>query len=172
MKQILALILFALLSSGATAACDENCKRELAMKEHNVTFPSYLTVKFCNTTSVDFLIRDIKSLQGYRVKQLPGGHKGGMNNIRKMLEKRKDWLTECDDYLRLTKQGRVFDNEQTTSSIFSSINKVTEELHSLIYNGNSSVTVSNGIDIAEQHFDHLFQVMEQHKTELQLKGRL
>lgn len=172
MKQILVLTLLSLLSVGASAACDEDCKREEAMKEYNVAFPSYLNAKFCATTSIDFLIRDIKSLQRYRDKQLPGGHKGGMNNIRKLLEKRKDWLTECDDYLRMTKQGRVFDNETTTNSIFTSMDNVTKELNALIYNGNSNVIVSSGIDIAEQHFDHLFQVMDQHKTDLQLRGRL
>lgn len=172
MKRVLALALCTLLSSGAFAACDENCKREQAMKEHNVSFPSYLTAKFCKTTSIDFLIRDVKSLQGYRDKQLPGGHKGGMNNIRKLLEKRKLWLTECDDYLRLTNQGRVFDSEATTVTIFASMDKVTNELNALIYNGDSNVIVTSGVDIVEQYFDHLFDVMGQHKTDLQLKGRL
>ncbi len=171
MKQLFTCILLSLMASGALA-CDETCKRDRAMKEHNVSFPKYLTVKFCKTTSVDFLIRDVKSLQGYREKQLPGGHKGGMNNIRKLLEQRKEWLVECDDYLRLTKQGRVFENKKSTDSIFNSMDKVTGELNNLIYNGDSNVIVTNGIDIAEQHFDHLFAEMEQHKLDLQLKGRL
>ena len=174
MKNLLlpiALMLLALAGSQANA-CDEDCKRKQAMEKHNVVFPSYLNAKFCETTSVDFLLRDYVSLETYRNERLPTGHKGGMNNIRKMLEQRKEWLTECDDYLRLTGQGRVFYNAETTKTVFAAIDKVTTELNSLVYNGSQEVIVTNGVDIAEQDFDKMLGVLDQHKTNLQLRGQL
>src|SRR5690554_602770 len=171
MKRIGLLSLLLLLGSNALA-CDETCKREQAMAQHGVSFPSYLTADFCKTTSTDFLLRDTKSLEKYRSGHLLSGHKGGMNNIRTMLEQRKEWLAECDEYLRLTEQGRVFRNQQTTETIFASMDRVSKELNDLIYNGDRSVTVTSGIDIAEQHFDTLFDLLERHKTDLQLRGQL
>ncbi len=171
MKRLWALCLLVLMGSPALA-CDETCKREKAMAEHGVNFPSYLTAEFCKTTSTDFLLRDAKDLEKYRSGHLLSGHKGGMNNIRKMLEQRKEWLVECDEYLRLTDQGRVFRTEETTEAIFASMDRVSKELHGMIYNGDRSVTVSSGIDVAEQRFDSLFQLLERHKTDLQLRGQL
>ena len=165
------LLLMALAGSQVNA-CDEDCKRKQAMEQHNVEFPSYLNAKFCETTSVDFLLRDYASLEKYRDDRLPTGHKGGMNNIRKMLEQRKEWLTECDDYLRLTEQGRVFYNAETTQTVFAAIDKVTTELNALVYNGSQEVIVTNGLDIAEQDFDKMLTVLDQHKTNLQLRGQL
>ncbi|WP_041522610.1 hypothetical protein [Gilvimarinus agarilyticus] len=165
------LVLLALFGNQVNA-CDEDCKRQQAMDQHNVEFPSYLNAKFCETTSVDFLLRDYASLEKYRNERLPTGHKGGMNNIRKMLEQRKEWLIECDDYLRLTEQGRVFYNAETTKSIFAAIDKVTAELNGLVYNGSQDVIVSNGLDIAEQDFDQMLSTLDQHKTNLQLRGQL
>lgn len=171
MKRLFALFVLALFSLQAFA-CDETCKREKAMQEHGVNFPSYLTADFCQTTSTDFLLRDVESLKEYRSGHLLTGHKGGMNNIRKMLEQRKEWLTECDEYLRLTDQGRVFRNEETTTSIFAAMDRVNKELNGMIYNGDRSVTVSSGIDVAEQRFDTMFDLLERHKTDLQLRGQL
>ena len=171
MKKILALLVLSLWAT-QSMACDESCKRERAMKEHGVTFAGYLNADFCKTTSTDFLLRDFKSLQDYRGDRLLTGHKGGMNNIRKMLEQRKEWLAECDDYLKLTGQGRVFRDADTTDKIFASMDRVTKELNSLIYNGDRAVTVTQGVDIAEQRFDNLFSLLDQHKTELQLRGQL
>ncbi|HEY7885711.1 MAG TPA: hypothetical protein VIC08_12280 [Cellvibrionaceae bacterium] len=158
--------------SAQSLACDETCKREKAMQEHGVSFPGYLNADFCKTTSNDFLLRDIKDLEKYRSDHLLSGHKGGMNNIRKLLEQRKEWLIECDEYLRLTGQGRVFRNEETTEVIFTAIDRVTGQLNGMIYNGDRSVTVTSGIDVAEQRFDTLFNELEKHKTDLQLRGQL
>ncbi|WP_049723778.1 hypothetical protein [Gilvimarinus polysaccharolyticus] len=166
------ILMFLALASSQVNACDEECKRKQAMEQHNVEFPSYMTAKFCETTSVDFLLRDYASLQKYRTERLPTGHKGGMNNIRKMLDQRKEWLVECDDYLRLTGQGRVFYNAETTKTVFDAMDKVTKELNALVYNGSQEVIVTNGIDIIEQDFDKMLSEMDQHKTNLQLRGQL
>jgi len=174
MKNLLLPLVMLLLASASIQvnACDEDCKREQAMEQHNVVFPSYLNAKFCQTTSVDFLLRDYASLEKYRTERLPTGHKGGMNNIRKMLDQRKEWLTECDNYLRLTDQGRVFYNDETTKIVFAAIDKVSTELNSLVYNGSQEVIVSNGLDGAEYNFDNMLKVIEQHRTNLQLRGQL
>lgn len=161
----------ALCGSSWASACDEACEKK-AEEQHGVKFASYLNADFCATTRADFLIQDYKSLDKYRAEQLPNGHKGGMNNIRKMLEQRKDWLTECDDYLRLTNQGRIFRDKATTDKIFSAIDKTNNELNNLVYNGSQDVTVINGLDIAQQDFDQMMQLLDQHKTQLQLRGQL
>lgn len=174
MKNLLSLVALTLLTLTATqaSACDEQCKRERAMAQHNVDFPSYLTAKFCETTSVDFLLRDYQSFAKYRNNRLMTGHKGGLNNIRKMLDQRKEWLIECDDYLRLTEQGRIFYDAQTTKTIFAAMDKLSEQLNSLVYNGSKNVIVTNGLDVAEQDFDNLLGLLDQHKTDLQLRGKL
>ncbi|MDO3382980.1 hypothetical protein [Gilvimarinus algae] len=164
-------LLLALAGSQAFA-CDEACKKDKAEQEHGVKFASYLSADFCHTTRADFLIQDYRSLEKYRAEQLPGGHKGGMNNIRKLLEQRKEWLIECDDYLRLTGQGRIFRDKATTDQIFAAIDKVTKELNGLVYNGSQDVIVSNGLDIAEQDFDKMLGMLDHHKTQLQLRGQL
>ncbi|MCP8899184.1 hypothetical protein [Gilvimarinus xylanilyticus] len=153
-------------------ACDEDCKKANAEQEHGVKFASYLNQDFCRSTRADFLIQDYKSLAKYRADQLPGGHKGGMNNIRKMLDQRVDWLRECDDYLRLTDQGRIFRDRDTTDKIFKAMKGVSEELNNLVYNGSQDVIVTNGLDIAEQDFDQMLQLLDQHRTQMQLRGQL
>lgn len=164
-------LLLAVIGSSAFA-CDEACKKAKAESEHGVNFASYLNADFCRTTRADFLLQDYRSLEKYRSAQLPGGHKGGMNNIRKLLDQRKEWLVECDDYLRLTDQGRVFRDKNTTDSIFASIDKVSKELNDLIYNGSKDVIVSNGIELVEQDFDSMLGLLDKHRTDLQLRGQL
>ncbi|MDO3388194.1 hypothetical protein QWI17_20275 [Gilvimarinus sp. SDUM040013] len=166
-----AILLLAVVGSSAFA-CDEACKKANAEQEHGVSFPGYLDAEFCRTTRADFLLQDYGSLEKYRTSQLPGGHKGGMNNIRKLLDQRKEWLVECDDYLRLTDQGRIFRDKATTDKIFAAIDKVSKELNGLVYNGSKEVIVTNGLDIAQQDFDQMMQQLEQHRTDLQLRGQL
>lgn len=153
-------------------ACDEQCKREAAMEEHDVKFSSYLTANYCTDTSVDFLLRARSSLEQYRDGRLETGHKGGMRNIRNFLQQRKQWLEECDEYLMLTGQGRVFRNEETTQQIFSSIDAVSAELERLIGSGSGIHVSVSQIGGAAQRFDHLFMVVDHHRTELQLRGQL
>lgn len=174
MKHISVKALFLLVAvfSCSALACDEACKKAKAEQEHGVSFPSYLNAEFCRTTRLDFLLQDYASLEKYRTAQLPGGHKGGMNNIRKMLNQRKEWLVECDDYLRLTEQGRIFHDDATTEKIFAAIDKVSKQLNDLVYNGSKEIIVTNGLDIAQQDFDQMMQQLERHRTDLQLRGQL
>ncbi|MDQ2075317.1 hypothetical protein [Marinimicrobium sp. ABcell2] len=153
-------------------ACDETCKREAAMQEHGVRFSSYLTASYCRDTSVDFLLRARDSLANYKANNLPTGHKGGMRNIRNFLQQRKQWLAECDEYLRLTGQGRVFRDEATTQQILEAIDAVSNELERLMGSGSGVRVPQSQVAGADQRLDLLFTAIDHHRTELQLRGQL
>lgn len=153
-------------------ACDEECKRNAAMEEHDVEFPGYLNAGYCQDTSVDFLLRARESLQKYRDGKLETGHKGGIRNIRNFLQQRKQWLLECDNYLQLTGQGRVFKNAETTERIVSTIESVSRELDRLMSVGSGVHVPVNQLGGATARFDQLFMVVDTHRTDLQLRGQL
>jgi len=170
MKRLLTLLfLFACLPA---TACDEECKRAQAEEEHDVDFPGYLNASYCQDTSIAFLLKARKSLGEYRQGQLKTGHRGGMRNIRNYLEQRKKWLMECDNYLLLTDQGRVFTDKETTEAVFAATDQAIEQLEKLM-NSTNRVHVSEDLaETAGQRLDRLFSVVDNHRTELQLKGQL
>ncbi|GAB3100897.1 hypothetical protein G8770_16420 [Aestuariicella hydrocarbonica] len=136
-------------------------------------FPSYLSEKYCQGIKLDFMTSSIKSLQRYRDKQLTSQHRGGMNNIRKFLEQRQDWMLECDQYLSKTGKQRLFLDKKTTESVFSAIDSVASELNSLV-NG-VTYSVENGgspTDVAAEKFDQLFKLVDNHQTMLLMKGQV
>ncbi len=171
MKRLFALLLFAVLSPMAFA-CDENCKRERAMAEHGVTFPSYLNARFCHDTRVEFLLRGRRSLQQYYDQHLASGHRGGMRNINNFITQRIEWLQECDQYLRLTDQGRIFRNEETTEEIFESMKGVANELDRLVHRSGATGTYVSDTSGATALFDEMFSLVDAHVTDLQLRGQL
>ncbi|WP_157960345.1 hypothetical protein [Marinimicrobium alkaliphilum] len=168
MKKTLSLVLLTLWAS-YSMACDEDCKRERAMEEHGVRFGSHLTVQACRDTAVDFLMTARRNMENYRAERLEGGHPAGMRNIRNFIEQRKSWLDECDEYLRLTEQGRVFRTEGMTERLFGDINAVSEELMNLYNNRHNP---SREIAEVAQRFDTLFQAMDEHVVDLQLRGQM
>jgi len=170
MKTLITLLL--LVACLPAAACDEDCKRTKAEQEHDVDFPGYLNASYCQDTTVNFLLRARKSLEQYRQDKLKTGHKGGMRNIRNYLQQRKQWLMECDNYLLLTGQGRVFDNKETTEKIFAATDRVIDELEQLMRTGGGIHVSSQLAEIAGQRLDSLFAAVDNHRTELQLKGQL
>lgn len=170
MKQLLFLI--GLLVALPAAACDETCKRQAAMDEHGVEFPSYLTASYCKDTSVDFLLRARESLAKYRDGKLTTGHKGGMRNISRFLKQRKQWLQECERYLTLTDQGHVFRTEETTENIMMAIEATTEELDRLVASGGGVHVAEDQAEMAGVRMDQLFRVVDNHRTDLQLRGQL
>lgn len=165
-------ILFSLFVCLPSQACDETCKREAAMEEHGVTFASYLTASYCQDTSVDFLLRARESLQDYREGKLVTGHKGGMRNISRFLKQRKQWLEECDQYLALTGQGRVFRDETTTQNILTAIDATTAELDRLVASDGGVYAPESQSEMAGVRMDQLFMVVDNHRTDLQLRGQL
>lgn len=135
--------------------------------------PSYLNEKYCNDIKLDFITTSIKSLQGYRDKQLVSQHRGGMNNIRKYLDQREEWLKECDQYLSKTKHGRLFQDNATTISIFEAMDAVSTELSSLVNGVTYSVEAGGSpTDVAADKFDHLFKLVDDHQTMMLLKGQV
>lgn len=172
MKRLLCIIGI-LLFSATTFACDETCLREKAQTEHKVTFPSYLDSKYCKTTSKDFLIGARKSLQKYHDERLDSAHRGGIRNIRNFIEQRKEWLLECDNYLKLTDQGRIFRTKSTTEEIMTAIESLSEELQRLITIRKTAD--EDGIELtaeARARFDKMFTLIDAHRTDLQLRGQL
>jgi hypothetical protein len=172
MNRLILIFILALLAPSALA-CDETCRRDKAMTEHKVTFPSYLDSKYCKTTNVDFLVGARKSLQKYYDERLNSAHRGGIRNIRNFLEQRKEWLLECDKYLSLTDQGRIFRTKSNTDEIFGAMTSLSDELNRLI--GIRSVANEDGYELtasSRQRFEHLFKLVDAHRTDLQLRGQL
>jgi len=166
-------VLFFMLFSPLAFACDETCLREKVMTEHQVKFPSYLDSKYCRTTSVDFLIGARRSLQQYFDERLNTAHRGGMKNIRHFLDQRKEWLQECDQYLNLTDQGRVFRTKETTEQIFASMDSLSTELERLMKIRRTAEEDALGLTAgARQMFQVLFKQLDDHRTDLQLRGQL
>ncbi len=166
MKQTLTLLL--LLLSIPALACDESCLKAQASEK----FPSYLSWQYCDDLAGDFMTTSQKSLQGYRNTRLQQKSKRGMRNTRGFIEKRREWLRECDNYLVKTKHGRIFGDNTTTTNIFSAMDSIVRELDSLAKG--VTYTLEPGQDstaIAGEKFDNLFQLVDNHKTLLQLKGQ-
>ena len=172
MKKILFTI--ALLSfAHFSVACDEACKRAKAEAANNIKLASYLNAKYCKSTGLDFLIQGRKSLQAYRDKQLPTAHRGGAKNIRNFILQRKDWLQECDNYLQLTEQGRIFRDKDSTDKIITSMTGTASELEKIMKRPKvQSESLELVIAPAAQKFDELFKLIDAHYLELQRRGLL
>jgi hypothetical protein len=164
---------FLSLLSFSSSACDDNCKKLEAESTHNVKFATYLSSKYCQQTSLDFLLKDSKSLKQYSEKQLLTAHRGSANNIKLFLEQRKDWLQECDKYLSLTKQGRVFGNKTQSEKIFASIDATTNELTLLIKRPKTpDESTEDASASSVKAFHSLFEAITEYQLELQRKGLL
>lgn len=172
MKKILFII--AMLSfSQFSFACDETCKRAKAETTNNVKFSSYLNAKYCQSTGIDFLMQGRKSLQSYRDKQLPTAHRGGAKNIRNFILQRKDWLQECDNYLQLTEQGRIFRDKDSTDKIITAMTGTANELEKIMKRPKVEVESLELVTApAAQKFDELFKLVDGHYLELQRRGLL
>jgi hypothetical protein len=174
MKAIATLVAvaFAALASTAGYSCDENCLKEAAEKEHKVEFPGYVNWAYCDEIRMDFMTSAVRSLENYQSNHFDTRYKGGMRNIVNFIEQREEWLKECDQYLAYTGKGRIFDNEETTQKIFGAMDRVQKELNDLIqgvvYATNPGSTPTN---VARTRFEELFQVVDDHKTLMHLKGK-
>ena len=172
MKQLL-IFLTLVVCSPLVLACDEACKKAKAETDNNIKFASYLNAKYCETTTKGFMLQEVKSLQGYRDKQLATAHRGGAKNIRDFVVQRREWLAECDKYLSLTDQGRVFRDKETTDKILTTMNNVAAELKKIMSRPkNPTENVLLIVEPAAAQFDLLFQQLEEHKLMMQRKGLL
>ena len=172
MKKILLTITLLSLSQFGFS-CDETCKRTKAEAANNVKFASYLNTKYCKSTGVDFLIQGRKSLQSYRDKQLPTAHRGGAKNIRHFILQRKDWLQECDKYMQLTEQGRIFRDKSSTETIITAMDGTADALEKIMKRPRVEVESLEMVTApAVSKFDELFKLLDAHYLELQRRGLL
>ncbi len=172
MKKILLTITLLSLSQ-FSFSCDETCKRTKAETANNIKFASYLNAKYCKSTGLDFLLQGRKSLQAYRDKQLPTAHRGGAKNIRLFIMQRKDWLQECDKYLELTEQGRIFRDKDSTDKIITAMTGAADALEKIMQRPKVEVESLELVSApAAKKFDELFKLVDAHYLELQRRGLL
>lgn len=170
--KVMATVISALLFfiGSQASACDEECRKHKAEQASGAKFPSYLSWEFCEDTLMDFMTSSMESLDNYRTNHFDTRYKGGMRNIKNYVEQRREWLTECDDYLTQTRKGRIFDDSKTTDGIFQAMDSITRELGDLIdgasYDGQDSSVIIN------EKFGNLLKRVDDHKTLLHLKGRI
>lgn len=171
MKKLLSTALIGLtLICQQAFSCDENCLKEKAQATHGVTFPGYLSYKYCDGIAMDFMTSTMRSLDSYRTKHFNTKYKGPLKNTRNYLVQRKEWLLECDDYLAKVKGGRIFNDDKTTEAILANIDRVGSEFKALI-EGASYATEDEAKEVMDEKIDTLFQMVEDHKTIMHLKGR-
>jgi len=165
-------VLALLVLSGPAFSCDEACARDRASVTNNTVFPGYLNWIFCEDTKASFMQADIRSLENYRSERLNIEHRNRMKNIKQFVEQRKEWLSECDNYMKLTDHGRIFRDEATTEKIFASMDDVTHELDSIL-RGVTYVSEEGQVDnsVIAKKFDSFFQLVDDHKTVMMLKGQ-
>ena len=171
MKIVIGFIVILMISMPAFS-CDEACRKEKASAKHDIKFPSYLTWKYCESTKNQFMTSGVRSLRLYRDTRMSPNRKRGMKTTKTFVDQRKERLLECDQYMKLTGKGRIFEEEETTEEVFAALESVSKELDSLV----SGVTyvLNPGEDtttVASKKFDRLFKLVDTHKTMLQLKGQ-
>jgi hypothetical protein len=152
--------------------CDEACQRDRATVTHNVEFPGYLSWKFCEETKLTFIETDVPSLENYRNTRLDTQYKVRMKNIKSFMEQRKEWLLECDNYLKLTNNGRIFKDKDKTEKLFATMDAVSSELDSAI-KGVTYIATGNQDDnaIIAAKFDSLFKLVDDQKAIMMLEGQ-
>jgi hypothetical protein len=173
MKKIVSLLALTFaFAAPVTFSCDEQCLKEKAKAKHNVQFPGYLTAKYCEGISLDFMTSTMRSLNHYRTNNLETKFKGPLKNTKNYLAQRKEWLQECDDYLSMTQNSHVFNDEKTTKQIFASINSIESEMEALINGVSYSVEAGEGQFVAiNDKFNNLFRQVDNHKTLMHLRGK-
>jgi len=153
-------------------ASDEQTKREQAQQKHGVSFPSYLTWNYCDTLVRDFFGYDMDSLKSYSTKHFDTKYKGPIRNIVTMIEQRKDWLGECDNYISKTRNERIFYDNQTTASIFAKMDRIKKELTGVMQGVRySSPQGDETKKVVGERFEELFSTVDDHKNLMHLKGK-
>ena len=170
LTSVLVLLVLSLIQPAYS--CDEQCLRTQAEAALNKKFPKYLTWSECGNVANNFMTNVMVSLKDFRSRKLNPKYKGPFKNIRSELEKQKAWLQECDSYLRATNKKRIFGDDKSTDAIYASIDLVKKELTATI-NGvtYSDVLAKEPNYIMKEKFDFLFQVVDNYKTLMHMKGQ-
>jgi len=172
MKIIISMVAL-LMFSMSSFACDEECRKQAAAKKHGVRFASYLNTKYCDDIKSEFMSIAINSLQRYRDTRLSDQRQYGMKTTRHFIDQRRDWMQECENYLSLSEGENLFYEKKTTKNIFLALTRISAEMKALL----DGVTYSNegelgnNAQVAEK-FDVLFQLVDTHKTLMQLRGQV
>ena len=170
MKKIISLLM--LVFAVPAFGCDEACKKDRAETQYQVDFPSYVTMSYCGDLKNEFMTYGVKSLRKYSEKHIDPKITGGIRNTKQYIADRKDWLAECDQYLKLTEQGRIFADENTTQKIFTAMGQVNKELDYLMQGVSTSDGPGNSpVAPAQERFEKLFRLVDEHYTVMQLKGQ-
>ena len=171
MKTILSFTLLGLIIVCQSAfSCDEKCIKKKAEATHNIELPKYLSWKYCEGIALDFMTSTIRSLENYRSNHFNTKYKGPLRNTRNYLVQRREWLKECDSYMQMTKNIRIFSDDETTKQIFASIDRISGEFGALIQ-GATYASDNEAKQIMDQKINTLFKLVEDHKTMMHLKGR-
>lgn len=152
--------------------CDEKCQKEKAEQEHNIKFPGYVNVAYCDDIRMEFMTTTLGSVGNYVENNFDMRYKGGLRNTRNFLAERKEWLQECDQYLQLTGKGHIFETEKTTKQIYASIDTLVKEFDDLL--GGVTYSSTAGEDsgtILQEKYTKLFKTVDNHKTLMHLKGK-
>lgn len=171
-KAAIIAISLASLASTSAVACDEACRKAAAEEKQGVEFPSYLSWSYCDDLRMDFLTSGLRSLENYKNNNFDTRYTGGMRNIASFVKQRQEWLAECDQYLSSTDKGRIFEDAATTEKVFAAMEQVEGELTDLA-NGVVYTTAigEDPASVANDKFDDLFKLVDDHKTLMHLKGK-
>lgn len=168
---VLIITLISCLSFSAYS-CDESCKREKAEAALKSKFPSYLTWQYCETLKLDFMTADMTALQSYSTKHFNTKYKGPIKNIVKLINMRKSWLSECDNYISHTRDERLFQDEKTTNNVFYRMDSVEKELTAIIQGATYSSSQGDETKkIVAEKFESLYKVVDDHKNLMHLRGK-
>jgi len=173
MKTVTVICSFLLMvTASAVYGCDESCLKEKAEAANKIQFPGYLSWEYCEDIRMDFITASMTSLDNYKSEHFDTRYKGGMRNIKNYIIQRKAWLEECDQYMQLTKNEPIFDDEKTTKQIFAAMDSITTELDDLLAGVTYSADVGqDSTAVAVERFDKLLKMVDEHKYLMHLKGR-
>lgn len=177
MKNIIIAVALLILTT-PVFACDEACSKLNAEQKTGKKLPGYLSWGYCDEIKEEFLTSSMRSLQKYNDKQTAGASEGtrrkaGMRNTQKYIDTRKDWLSECDNYLKVTDKGRIFRDDTTTTKIFGAMDSISAELIAQMKGANytdAMTGLDNSAEIASEKFESLFTAVQLHVDKANLRG--
>ena len=91
-------------------------------------YPAYLNEAYCTDLTDQFIDSGMRSLEKYVNDHFRPDRRRGISNTISFLDKRGEWLGECNAYLLDVKKSNVFYNEQTTDEIFMAMQALAREL--------------------------------------------
>lgn len=170
MKKTISSLVLLMMTQGAMA-CDEACKKQAAMDQHNIKLPGYLSWKYCESTKDIFMSSTLRGLQRYSDQSMAKSGKTGLNNTKKHIDREVAALEECDNYYQLTDNGRLFNDKATTEKVFKELESIDTELETLMGSISHSTQMTPEMtSMAQSRFEQLFKTVDDHKALMHLRG--